>query len=426
MTIKRRRFLLRASQLLGSLASACFACGHAVETGGAGATARAEPYPLPPKPLSRAGQITLFVCGDVMTGRGIDQVLPYPSHPRIYESYLKSAIDYVLIAEEANGPIPRPQDFNSIWGDALEALSQSNPDVRLINLETSVTTSEDYWPGKGINYRMHPRNIPCLTAADIDACALANNHVLDWGFSGLTETLATLDQAGLAYAGAGADLAAAKAPAVIELENKTNHRHRLLLFSAGVSSSGIPTNWAAQKHKPGVHLLPDLKEHTLARVSAQIEAVKQPGDIAVYSIHWGGNWGYTIAEAHQRFARGLIDSAAIDLVHGHSSHHAKGIEVYRGKPIIYGCGDFLNDYEGIHGHEQFRGDLSLLYFVTLDLLSGQLIRFDMIPMQIRQFRLNRASDKDTRWLAATLTREGQPLGTRVIETQGHQLTLDWH
>lgn len=426
MAIKRRRFLLRVSRLLGSLAGAGFVHGQATEMNPVNTATKTAPQPPTRKPLAVSGQVTLFVCGDVMTGRGIDQVLPHPSHPRIHESYLQSALDYVLIAEEANGPIRRPVDFDYIWGDALEALSRHAPDARLINLETSVTTSADYWPGKGINYRMHPQNIACLTAAGIDACALANNHVIDWGYAGLTETLETLDQADLAHAGAGIDLATAAAPAVIELKDKANHRHRLLMFSAGDQSSGIPPTWAAKQHKPGVYLLPDLNDHTLQRIAAQVNAVKQPGDIAVLSIHWGGNWGYTIAKSQQRFAHGLIDSAAIDLVHGHSSHHAKGIEVYRGKPIIYGCGDFLNDYEGIHGQEQFRGDLSLLYFVTLDLSSGKLLRFEMVPMQIRQFRLNWASAKDVRWLATTLTREGQALSTQVNQTGDHQLSLNWH
>ena len=136
--------------------------------------------------------ITIFLCGDVMTGRGIDQVLPHPSDPTIYESYMKNARGYVKIAEEVNGPIDYPVSFSYVWGDALKELDRVAPDVRIINLETSVTKSNDYWKGKGINYRMHPENISILTAAKIDVCSLANNHVLDWGYSGLLETLETL------------------------------------------------------------------------------------------------------------------------------------------------------------------------------------------------------------------------------------------
>ena len=117
--------------------------------------------------VSREGRegICLFLCGDVMTGRGIDQILPHPGHPRIHERYLKNAGDYVRIAEQVNGLIPRPVAFDYIWGDALIEFRQHDPDLRIINLETAVTTSDTYWPGKGINYRMHPENISCLTAA---------------------------------------------------------------------------------------------------------------------------------------------------------------------------------------------------------------------------------------------------------------------
>jgi poly-gamma-glutamate capsule biosynthesis protein CapA/YwtB (metallophosphatase superfamily) len=100
-------------------------------------------------------------------------------------------------------------------------------------------------------------------------------------------------------------------------------------------------------------------------------------------------------------------------VHGHSSHHPKGVEVYRGKPILYGCGDFLNDYEGISGYEEFRGDLSLMYFVTLDVATGELVNLMMVPMQIKRFRLSHASPKDALWLQQILDRESRLLGTKV-------------
>jgi poly-gamma-glutamate synthesis protein (capsule biosynthesis protein) len=136
--------------------------------------------------------VTIFLCGDVMTGRGIDQILPHPSDPTIYESYMKSAQGYVKIAEEVNGAIDFPVSFSYVWGKALEEMDRVVPDVKIINLETSITKSNDYWKGKGINYRMHPENVWILKAAKIDVCSLANNHVIDWGYSGLIETMETL------------------------------------------------------------------------------------------------------------------------------------------------------------------------------------------------------------------------------------------
>lgn len=125
------------------------------------------------------------------------------------------------------------------------------------------------------------------------------------------------------------------------------------------------------------------------------------------------DWGYHIPAGQRRFARQLIDAAGVNVVHGHSSHHPRGIEVYREKPILYGCGDFLNDYEGIGGQEAFRGDLTLMYFLTLDPASGRLLRLSLVPLQIRRFRLHRPSAADAAWLREVMARECGRLGTTV-------------
>jgi len=370
---------------------------------------------------SRQPLITLFLCGDVMTGRGIDQVLAHPSKPNIYESYVRDARGYVELAEKINGPIAKPVGFPYIWGDALSEFERVSPDLRIINLETSVTRSNDVWKGKGINYRMHPDNIACITAAHIDGCTLANNHVLDWGYAGLEETLATLKQAQIKTAGAGANAKQAQAPALFDIAGKG----RVILFSLADASSGVPYNWQASENRAGVNLLNDLSKQTVRQIAHQVDAVKGKNDRVVVSIHWGGNWGYHIASEHQQFAHDLIDEASVDVVHGHSSHHPKGIEVYRNKAIIYGCGDFLNDYEGIGGYEKYRGDLRLMYFVTLNALSGELAALQLVPMQIKRFRLNHASHTDAKWLADMLNREGQALHTQVKLNADNTMNVQW-
>jgi poly-gamma-glutamate synthesis protein (capsule biosynthesis protein) len=363
--------------------------------------------------------LKLFLCGDVMTGRGIDQVLPHPGDARIYEPYIRDASGYVRLAERANGPIARPVDFAYIWGDALEVLRRAAPDARIINLETAVTRSDEYWPGKGINYRMNPDNIACLSAAHIDCCVLANNHVLDWGYGGLADTLRSLHQAGLKTAGAGRNRQQAEAPACIELPG----RGRVILFAFGATSSGIPPAWAATGARPGVNLLADFSPATLRRIARQVAAVRRPGDITVASIHWGGNWGYAIPEQHRSFAHRLVDVAGMDVIHGHSSHHPKGVEIYRDKLIIYGCGDFVNDYEGIHGYDEFRGDLALVYLPEVDARTGRLAGLEMVPLQMRQFSLHHAPGEDALWLADTLQRESAALDTRVQRRDDNVLVL---
>ena len=364
---------------------------------------------------------TCFLCGDVMTGRGIDQIMPQPSQPDIYEGYMRSAKGYVELAEQANGAIEQPVDYPYIWGDALNVLRQEAPQVRLVNLETAVTTSDDYWRGKGINYRMHPDNIRCLKVAHIHCCSLANNHVLDWGYAGLKETLATLKQAGIHSVGAGETLSAAQAAVAIN----TAPGNRLIVFGCGSRSSGIPPDWAAMANQAGINMLDEFSAQGFAAFATQVRAVKRPGDVVVCSVHWGGNWGYDIPASRRRFAHQLIDEAAVDIVHGHSSHHPLGIEVYRDKLILYGCGDFINDYEGIGGHEGYRGELSLMYFVAVDSRSGKLAQLKLVPLQIKQLQLHSATARDARWLHDTLNREGQRLGTWVQLNKDKTMLLHW-
>jgi poly-gamma-glutamate capsule biosynthesis protein CapA/YwtB (metallophosphatase superfamily) len=247
---------------------------------------------------------------------------------------------------------------------------------------------------------MNPDNLPCVSVARPDVCALANNHVLDFGQPGLAETLGCLAGAGLAAAGAGLDQARARHPVAVPLPNG---RGRALVFSCGTGCSGIPPGWAATATRPGVDLLPSLSPAAADALIARTQAARQRGDIVVVSIHWGANWGYQVPGDQVRFARRLIDGG-IDLIYGHSSHHPRPIEVYRGKLVLYGCGDCIDDYEGITGYENYRDDLRLLYFASVAPGTGELAALVMVPVQARNMRLRRASTADAGWLAARSTR----------------------
>jgi len=409
-TMKRRRFLLASS---GALLLGMTSPGRKVSA--------ADAASLVGGPSAISRRITLFLCGDVMTGRGIDQILPHPSKADLYEPYVRSAQEYVALAERHGGRLVRPVSFDYVWGDALAELEHARPDVRIVNLETAVTASDEAWPGKGVHYRMHPANVACLSAARLDCCVLANNHVLDWGRIGLEETLATLHAAGLRAAGAGRDEVEAAAPAVIPLSG----RGRVLVFAYAMPSSGVPAAWAATTRRSGVNLLDDLSPRSIETIAQHVGTHKGSGDLAVLSIHWGSNWGYSISPSERDFARRLVDTAAVDVVHAHSSHHAKGIEVYREKPILYGSGDLLNDYEGISGHEEYRSDLGLMYFATFDNASRKLSQLVLAPTRMHRFRLNRAAEDEAAWLMAVLNREGRKLGTRIEGQPDHTLAVRW-
>jgi poly-gamma-glutamate capsule biosynthesis protein CapA/YwtB (metallophosphatase superfamily) len=353
--------------------------------------------------------LTLFLSGDVMLGRGVDQILPHPGNPTLYERQVHDARTYVDLAIRANGNISQPVDWSWPWGEALQFLEYAGCDARIINLETSVTTSDDYVPGKAVHYRMNPANSEALAAIRPDVCVLANNHVLDFGRRGLLETLDVLSASGLATVGAGRALHEAQSPVIIPIPRTGG---RILVFAFGSPSSGVPYEWAATDDTPGVHVITTLSDTAADELCRQVLQVRQPGDLAVVSAHWGSNWGYPVPADQVRFAHRLLDGG-VDMVHGHSSHHPRPVEVYRGKLILYGCGDLIDDYEGIHGHDQYRPDLRLLYLPRLDPTSGELVELRMLSLHARQMRLHRTSHRDTRWFKTVLDKVSRPFGSRI-------------
>ena len=360
--------------------------------------------------------VALALCGDVMTGRGIDQILAHAGDPSLHESYVKDAREYVTLAMQASGKFHTPVEFDYVWGDARAALAHA--DVRIVNLETSITSANDPWPAKGIHYRMHPKNVGCLTAARLTCCGLANNHVLDWGYAGLTETLRTLRAAGITFVGAGANRAEAAGPSALLVPNKG----RVLVAAIGSTTSGIPAAWAAADARAGINLVREWNPAMARRIAHDLLRISRPEDVTVVSIHWGENWGHEIPSSQIDFAHALADEG-IDVIHGHSSHHAKAIELRRSSVILYGCGDFLNDYEGISGHEEFRGDLALLYQVKIGLTPRRWVEVSAVPFQLRQLRLNHASSGDAQWLCAVLDKQSRRFDTAVHLNRDNSLSV---
>jgi poly-gamma-glutamate synthesis protein (capsule biosynthesis protein) len=361
----------------------------------------------------------LLLAGDVMLGRGIDQILGSPCDPVLHERWVGSALDYYALAVRASGPIPRNVPADYVWGDALDAIAQAAPDVRILNLETSVTTCPKAEP-KGINYRMHPNNLPALTAFAPDCCVLSNNHVLDWGPEGLRETLGALRMENLLFAGAGVDAREARTPAALPV----GPARRVLVYGVGCESSGIPGDWAAGEGKPGVNWVAAPTAAVGERLAQMILTERRPGDFVVVSVHWGPNWGYEIPSGHRAFAHALIDAGAADLIHGHSAHHRLGAEVRNDRLILYGCGDFLNDYEGISGHEADRPELVLAWLAEVE-DDGALEGVELLPFRIRRFRLERADAEESDWLTALMDRECARFGGSAERLDSGRIGLFW-
>lgn len=364
--------------------------------------------------------VTLFFCGDVMTGHGIDPLLHPSEALSPAERSVSAALEYVRDAEASRQdvPLPRPVCFDYPWGDVMSLLRREQPDLRLVNLEATITARGT--PGASrAHARLPPQHLPILAALGVDGAVLANHHALDWGEEGLDDTLTALRQAGITGIGAGHDRAEAEQEGQWLVPGKA----RIRLFAFGHASSGLTPDWAALDDHPGINWLDALDQDAVTRIGHRIRATRREGDIVVVSLHWGEGWGYDVSDEQRAFAHALVDEAGVDIVWGHGSHHPRPIEVYRSRLILYGIGDFQGESAN-GGHAGFRPDLAALYLPRLS-QDGSLNELRLWPLSVHLFRLKRAGAGDSHWLARTLTDAGLGLGT-ALEMQGDgSLRLVW-
>jgi len=277
------------------------------------------------------------------------------------------------------------RDPTGVWGSTLPALR--GLDGLFLNLECSVSTRGERTPDRGYYFRADPAwALRALSAAGASFASLANNHLLDFGPTALGDTVDHLDGAGMAAAGAGRDRAAAFEPAVasagdldvgvIALTDQSRS------YRAAPDSAG--TAW--------LRLDPERPE-TRERVGAMLETVyRRDPDLVVASLHWGPNWEVRPSATQRRFARWLVDRG-VDVVHGHSAHVLQGIEVYRGRPILYDLGDYVDDYivkEDLHNDRSVR--------VELAVEDGRLDRLRVAPVEIADERVRRAPADVAAWV----------------------------
>lgn len=341
-----------------------------------------------------------------MLGRIIDQLFPEhvhePSEANIARSFRRSN--------------PKLENYGptSPWGDAISCVRQGV--LNFVNLETSATTHATKWPNKVFNYRMHPANISALHAAKIHYAGLANNHTLDFDEPGLAETVKTVREAGLAFAGAGTTEAEAQRPAILTLPSPSHPStpHKVCIWSA----SDHPSDW---QHIPTFHSI-DYSAATKHRLRDLIHSTSPPdASLKIWSCHWGPNYAWQPAQEIRDLAHFLVDECDIDIVHGHSSHHVQGVETYRGKLIIYGCGDFVDDYALVEG---YRNDLSGVWRVIVGESGNErrlgVRRLEMFPTKIERFQARRlkVGEEDARWVREKVVALSRELGTDAVAEGG--------
>ncbi|KAJ9300629.1 hypothetical protein DTO271G3_1793 [Paecilomyces variotii] len=410
--------------------------------------------------------------GDVMLGRLVDQLFPQhvdnPSESRLVASFV------------ARNPHLRNYTRASPWGSALPLFHAA--DLNIINLETAITVHNVLWPHKAFNYRMHPANVAALNEARVDYASLANNHTLDFSTEGLIETVWTLRKARIAFAGAGETTDEAFRPAVLclprrEFKYSASNREQDGTSAQGATSShedhhdskdsnnnkdrnktecpdtshtihiysaaDHPRDWASV---PTFHFIDyttktfkSLKKLLTSSSSSSSDDGDKPS-LKIFSVHWGPNYAWKPDESTIRsLAHFLIDECDVDIVHGHSSHHVQGVEEYKKKLIIYGCGDFVDDYAL---NKEFRNDLGAVWRVVVRECDGssasssssrhnqdgkkrkglELLRLEIFPTRCDMFQamLLDKDDRDHVWVREKIRRLSADLGTKVREDLGEE------
>ncbi|MGA8862506.1 MAG: CapA family protein [Gallionella sp.] len=297
-----------------------------------------------------------------------------------------------------------------VWGDVLPHLAQS--DLRIINLECALTLHQEPWmrTEKMFHFRADPDAVSVLKAAHIDACSLANNHILDFEVQGLFDTLRVLDTAGISHAGAGSDHKEAAAAAMLEVQSSPPCRVALL------SNTDNEPDFAATEKNPGTNFLEvSLDETTLGRIAKDIaQARTQGADLVVFSNHWGANFVERPSPEFRTFARRVIELGA-DIYHGHSAHICQGIEIYHGKPILYDTGNFIDDYAV---HPQLRNDRSCLF--KLMFAHGKLTCIELLPVSLSVAHVALAQGEEFDAIGARMKMLCAELGT-TLSQRDHRL-----
>lgn len=203
-------------------------------------------------------------------------------------------------------------------------------DIVFANLECVASTSGPPLPDKILTY-CWPEALDVLTRLNVHVVNLANNHQMDYGIEGSEATRNLLDARGIRYAGVGRTLDEARAPVILERGGK---RVAFLCFTW--TSEFVEPVPGATEDRPGVS---PYDEQEVLDVIAALRKTHSP-DIIVVSVHWGEGKSHYVRPECVRAARRFVQAGA-NLVVGHHAHCLQGYEIYQGKPIFYGLGNFL-------------------------------------------------------------------------------------
>lgn len=209
---------------------------------------------------------------------------------------------------------------------------------------------------------------------------------MDFGAQALEQMANILKINSINFAGAGSDIVEASMPA---LEDGRKNFIGLIAFTDNEPA------WAASDKKPGVFYVPiDLNDHRTKLLFENIKKVRNDVKILIVSTHWGPNWGDEPPAEHNAFAHALID-AGVNIIYGHSPHIFRGIEIYKGRPILYSTGNFVDDYAV---DEIERNDQSFIFEINTD-RNNRLVQIKLYPTIIKNFQARMAAGLEAEQIA---------------------------
>ena len=305
-------------------------------------------------------RLTIGFGGDISLSGVLDQCLPNSIPDRESEAAAARA-------RQRHPLLQRGMRTAEVWGDCVAMLQA---DLTLAALASPLTTHQHRARRAGGGARRaHPLNVEVLTDANVDFVALAGEHAMDFQEEGLEDTQAALEAVEIAHAGAGATLASAHLPAILSAVGR-----KVAVFSISFAGSGIHDAagrdmWAARARRSGIalyELADDADEALLDLKDAVTNARAANRDpLVVISVCWGRPNARSLdASAAQRsFARSLIEMVGADVVHGHGAGHIQGVELHRGRPIMYSCGTLASEGCVLGGPRDGTRDEVSLFFV---------------------------------------------------------------
>jgi len=317
------------------------------------------------KPVIRIG-----LAGDTMLGRMVSKTLLTERMPRIGTAA-----------------------YRDLWGTVLPHLKKN--DLNVVNLETTFTRSTNVVP-KVFNFKSDPNHVRALQEANIEVVSIANNHIGDFGQKGLSDTIATLDKAGILHVGAGYNKAEARAPVIVE-------RDGIRIGIIGATDN--EPDWQATANQPGTSYF---STNQMEQLLADIKALAQQVDIVIISLQWGPNKRQRPTADYVQAAHAMVDAGA-DIIHGHSAHIFQGIETYKGSLILYDTGDFIDDYAV---YPDLRNDQSFLFIVHAD--SDGVQKLELIPTRIENMQVNVAQPDEARQIVKRMQKLSTEFATSVM------------